>query len=132
MVHNDALSSMISSIKNAHQASLVEVIIPYSTTCVRVLNVLYEEGYLRGYKFILTPENKPALLILLKYTANTACIKDIRRISLPGRRIYSQIGQLPVPKNGLGLFVLSTSKGVISDTKARSLGIGGEILCLVF
>jgi small subunit ribosomal protein S8 len=97
---------------------------------MRVLDVLQREGYIRGYSEV-EKEGRKELDIELKYYDGAPVISEIRRISKPGRRVYSSVGDLPLVRNGLGISILSTPKGVMSDNDARSQNVGGEILCRV-
>ena len=98
----------------------------------RVLDVLQAEGYIRGYTRSETPTASPQFEIELKYFDGEPVIAEISRVSKPGRRVYSSIGDLTPVKNGLGISILSTSKGVMSDTAARDANVGGEVLCRVY
>lgn len=131
MPMNDPLSDMFARIRNAQMRSRTRVSTPASNLRQRVLDVLQSEGYIRGYSRIEKDGEFPELDIELKYTEGTPVIAEIKRVSKPGRRVYSSIGDLPPVRNGLGIAILSTSKGVMSDIVAREQNVGGEVLCQV-
>jgi len=130
MFVNDVLSDMIARINNAQNASLAEAKVINSKLSKNVLNILKNEGFIEG--FSEDKENKNQLIITLKYDLGKPIINVLKRISKPGRRVYSKIGDLPKYFNGLGIGIISTPKGVIADYEARKLNVGGEILCVVF
>ena len=132
MSFNDPLSDMIARIKNAAGRKRSTVRTPASKLRGRVLDVLQDEGYIRGYSVIEEPGAFPEFEIELKYFDGEPVIVEISRVSKPGRRVYSAITDLKPVKNGLGISILSTSKGVMSDTAARSQNVGGEVLCQVY
>ena len=132
MMINDPLSDMIARIKNAATRGRSKVSTPASKMRARVLDVLSEEGYIRGYQLVQKPGAFPEFEIELKYFDGEPVIAEISRVSKPGRRVYSAITDLKPVKNGLGISILSTSKGVMSDTAARSQNVGGEVLCQVY
>ena len=129
---NDPIGDMIARIKNAAQRKRGKVSTPASRMRARVLDVLQSEGYIRGYALIEQPGEHPQFEIELKYFDGEPVIVEISRVSTPGRRVYSSIGDLKPVKNGLGISILSTSKGVMSDTAARDANVGGEVLCRVY
>jgi small subunit ribosomal protein S8 len=129
---NDPLGDMIARIKNAAERNRSKVTTPASTLRRRVLDVLQSEGYIRGYALIEQPGQFPQFEIELKYFDGQPVIAEISRVSTPGRRVYSSIGDLKPIKNGLGISILSTSKGVMSDAAARDANVGGEVLCRVY
>jgi len=131
MAMNDVLSDMIARIKNGQKARLAQVVCRPSKLSANVLEVLKKEGYIRDYRYI-GEGNKKDIEIDLKYHEGEPVIKEIYRESTPGRRVYESIKDLPKFFNGLGIAILSTSKGVMSDFEARSVNVGGEILCSVF
>jgi small subunit ribosomal protein S8 len=132
MTMSDPLGDMLTRIRNAQRAQKVSVISPASKLRANVLEVLRREGYIRGFsREELTP-GIAELKIELKYHEGRAVIREISRVSKPGRRVYSKIKDLPKVYNGLGISILSTPKGVMSDTEARAANIGGEVLCRVF
>lgn len=129
---SDPLGDMLTRIRNAQRAQKVSVISPASKLRANVLEVLRREGYIRGFsREELTP-GIAELKIELKYHEGRPVIREISRVSKPGRRVYSKIKDLPKVYNGLGISILSTPKGVMSDTEARAANIGGEVLCRVF
>ena len=132
MFVNDPLSDMIARIKNAAQRSRSKVLTPASKLRAHVLDVLRDEGYIRGYSVVETPGEFPQFEIELKYFDGQPVIAEISRVSKPGRRVYSSIKDLKPVKNGLGISILSTPKGVMSDNSARENNVGGEVLCSVF
>ena len=128
----DPIGDMITRIRNAQLRALNNVTIPSSKFRVRVLDVLKREGYISNYKPLSDHKNKESLLVDLKYNNGLPVIKEIKRISRPGRRIYAKADSIARIQNGLGLAIVSTSKGIMSDTDARTKNIGGEIICRVF
>ena len=128
----DPIGDMISRIRNAQMRLLSKVEIPGSKFRARVLDVLKQEGYISDYKLSTGPNKHSSLQVNLKYSDGSPVIKEIKRISKPGRRIYARASSIPKVQNGLGLAIVSTSKGVMSDTDARNKKIGGEIICRVF
>ncbi len=132
MFVNDPLSDMIARIKNAAMRKRNKVSTPASKLRGRVLDVLQSEGYIRGYALVEEPGKHPEFEIELKYFDGAPVIVEIARISKPGRRVYSSIRDLKPVKNGLGISILSTPKGVMSDTAARDQNVGGEVLCRVY
>ena len=127
----DPIGDMITRIRNAQLRALNNVTIPSSKFRARVLDVLKSEGYISNYK-PLSDNNKESLLVDLKYNNGLPVIKEIKRVSRPGRRIYAKADSIARIQNGLGLAIVSTSKGIMSDTDARTKNIGGEIICRVF
>ena len=132
MAANDPIGDMIARIKNAAQRKRSKVLTPASKLRQRVLDVLQSEGYIRGYSRSETAEGFAQFEIELKYYDGQPVIAEIARVSKPGRRVYSSIGDLKPVKNGLGISILSTSKGVMSDTAARDANVGGEVICRVY
>ena len=129
---NDPLSDMIARIKNAAERKRSKVSTPASKLRGRVLDVLQDEGYIRGYALVEEPGKHPEFEIELKYFDGQPVIAEIARVSKPGRRVYSSIVDLKPVKNGLGISILSTPKGVMSDNAARTENVGGEVLCRVY
>jgi small subunit ribosomal protein S8 len=129
---NDPLGDMLTRIRNAQMRNKSTVRSPASKLRRRVLEVLESEGYIRGYELIDQGDHKPELEISLKYYDGRPVIRELKRISTPGRRTYSGVGELPSVRNGLGVAIVSTSKGVMSDQQARADNVGGEVLCTVF
>ena len=132
MSFTDPIADMITRIRNAQLRTLNSVSIPSSKFRARILDVLKEEGYISDYKFLSDTKNKGSLIINLKYNNGLPVIKEIRRISKPGRRIYTKADSIPKIQSGLGIAIVSTSMGIMSDNNARSKNIGGEIICKVF
>ena len=132
MAFNDSLSDMLARIKNAHQANKVSTLCLKSKLNINVLNVLKNEGYIRDFKNVEERKGVSSIQIDLKYYNGSPVIKKIKRISKPGIRKYSKINDLIKPYGGLGISILSTPKGVMSDHQAKKNNVGGEVLCEVF
>ena len=132
MAFNDSLSDMLARIKNAHQAKKVSTLCLKSKLNINVLSVLKDEGYIRDFKNIEQRKGVVSIQIDLKYYNGSPVIKKIKRISKPGIRKYSKINDLIKPFGGLGISILSTPKGVMSDHQAKKNNVGGEVLCEVF
>ena len=132
MSFTDPIADMITRIRNAQLRTLNSVSIPSSRFRARILDVLKEEGFISDYKFLSDAKNKGSLIVNLKYHNGLPVIKEIRRISKPGRRIYTKADSIPKIQSGLGIAIVSTSMGIMSDNDARSKNIGGEIICKVF
>ena len=132
MTLTDPIGDMFSRIRNGQLRSLNSVDIPSSNFRQNILKILKNEGYINDYFIEKNENNKITLKINLKYYEGYPVIKEIKRISKPGRRIYSRAHSIPKVMNGLGLAILSTPKGVMSDTDARKNNVGGEIICRVF
>ena len=132
MAFNDSLSDMLARIKNAHQANKVSTICLKSKLNMNVLTVLKDEGYIRDFQNLEERKGVHSIKIDLKYYNGSPVIKKINRISKPGIRKYSKISNLSKPFGGLGISILSTSKGVMSNNQAKKNNVGGEILCEVF
>lgn len=132
MFVNDPLSDLIARLKNAAERGKTKVSTPASKLRGRVLDVLQEEGYIRGYSLVEEAGKHPEFEIELKYFDGAPVIVEIARVSKPGRRVYSSIKDLKPVKNGLGISILSTPKGVMSDNAARDQNVGGEVLCRVY
>ncbi len=133
MSMTDTIADMLTRIRNAQKSKLLSVVAPHSKMKIAVLNVLKEEGYVAGYKAAKLDSGKSVIEIGLKYSAmGKPAIHEISRVSKPGKRVYSPVGDLSEYYSGMGIYVLSTSRGVMSDRTARGLGIGGEIICKVF
>ena len=128
---SDPIGDMIVRIKNAQMRNHKKVEIPSSRFKTNIADVLKEEGFIIDYK-VNIQNNKPLLLINLKYNSGNPVINTIERISKPGRRIFSSAHSLPRINNGLGIAILSTPKGVMTDIDARKQRVGGEIICKVF
>jgi small subunit ribosomal protein S8 len=132
MAMSDPLGDMLTRIRNAQRARMSVVLSPASSLRTNVLEVLRREGYIRGYSQAEVRKGIAELRIELKYHEGEPVIKEIKRVSKPGRRVYSKIKDLPRVYNGLGIAILSTPQGVMSDQEARSANVGGEVLCRVF
>ncbi|MFC4168127.1 30S ribosomal protein S8 [Teichococcus aestuarii] len=129
---SDPLGDMLTRIRNGHRARKARVTSPASRLRADVLEVLKREGFIRAYR---AEEVRPGINVLdieLKYSEGEPAIKEIMRVSKPGRRVYSKIKELPKFYNGLGISILSTPRGVMSDNEARAANVGGEVLCRVF
>lgn len=131
MALTDPLGDMLARIRNGQQAGKSSIASPASKLRMNVLEVLKKEGYIRGYELV-EDGNKRNLKIELKYFEGEPVIKTIDRVSKPGRRVYSAIKDLGKVRGGLGISILSTPRGVMSDTEARTANVGGEVLCRVF
>ena len=131
MLMNDPLGDMLTRIRNAQMRKRPNVTTPASSLRARVLDVLQAEGYIRGYSESET-NGKAEFQIELKYLDGQPVIREIQRVSKPGRRVYSSVKAIPRVADGLGVSILSTPKGVMSDHEARSQNVGGEVLCRVF
>ncbi|MDY0240691.1 MAG: 30S ribosomal protein S8 [Rhodospirillaceae bacterium] len=128
----DPLGDMLTRIRNGQMARKSSVIAPASRLRANVLEVLKREGFIRGYAEQDVRAGISELVIELKYHEGLPVIREIARISKPGRRVYSKIKDLPRVSNGLGISILSTPRGVMSDAEARAANVGGEVLCRVF
>ena len=129
---NDPLGDMLTRIRNAQMRGKSSVISPSSKLRRWVWDVLKDEGYIRGYSEKQFTGTMAELEIELKYHEGRPVIQDIQRVSKPGRRVYSSVKTMPVVQNGLGISILSTPKGVMSDSAARENNVGGEVLCRIF
>ncbi len=134
MAMTDPLGDMLTRIRNGQRAKMDSVITPASKLRARVLDVLQREGYIRGYTEVLLGrmEQHKGLRIELKYFEGEPAIRHVARVSKPGRRIYSGSKELPRVKSGLGITIVSTPRGVLSDAEARESNVGGEVLAEVF
>ncbi|MGF1604988.1 MAG: 30S ribosomal protein S8 [Rhodothalassiaceae bacterium] len=132
MTMTDPLGDMLTRIRNGLRARKTSVRAPASRTRERVLDVLQREGYIKGYERVDLDGNKAELEIHLKYSDGDPVIHHIDRVSKPGRRIYAGVRDLPRVANGLGISIVSTPKGVLSDAEARARNVGGEVICTVF
>ncbi len=129
---SDPLGDMLTRIRNAQRARQSRCVAPASRLRESVLDVLKREGYIRAFA---TEQLRPGISVIsieLKYSEGEPAIKEIARVSKPGRRVYSKIAELPKFYSGLGISILSTPKGVMSDNEARAANVGGEVLCRVF
>ncbi len=132
MSMTEPVGDMLTRIRNAQQRGKNKVVSPPSRLRERVLAVLQQEGFIRGFATTEMAGGRPELEIELKYFDGEPVIRDIRRVSKPGRRVYTSVESLPTVFNGLGVSILSTSKGVMSDADARQHNVGGEVICTVF
>jgi small subunit ribosomal protein S8 len=132
MALSDPLGDMLTRIRNGQMAQKGAVRSPASKLRTNVLEVLRREGYIRGYDTVEAGAGRAELTIELKYHNGEPVIRELRRVSKPGRRVYTGVKDLPRVYNGLGIAILSTPKGVMSDAEAREARLGGEILCTVF
>ena len=128
----DPIGDMITRIRNGQLRTLYNVKVPSSKYRVKVLEVLKQEGYISNYKLLPDSKNKSSLVVDLKYYKGLPVIKEIKRVSRPGRRVYARADSIPKIQNGLGLAIVSTSMGIMSDSDARMKNVGGEIICRVF
>jgi len=131
MTMSDPLGDMLTRIRNGQRVAKPTVSCPFSNVRESVCQVLTNEGYIRGYK-IVENDNKKDLSIELKYNEGEGVIREIKRVSKPGRRVYSKIKDLEPHRNGLGINVISTPRGVMPDYQARNENVGGEVLCQVY
>jgi len=132
MIMTDPLGDMLTRIRNAQMRKKSKVSSPASKLRAHVLDVLQSEGYIRGYSTVSFNDGMSELEIELKYYDGEPVIREIERVSRPGRRVYASVRNLPRVANGLGISILSTSKGVMSDNDAREQNVGGEVLCRIF
>lgn len=132
MAMSDQIGDMLTRIRNGQSAKLAVIECPSSNFRKHVLEVLVKEGFIRGFNEVQKPEAPPMLHIELKYYEGDAVIKRIDRVSKPGKRVYVKIRNLDRFYNGLGISILSTPRGVMSDNEARAANVGGEVLCRVF
>jgi small subunit ribosomal protein S8 len=128
---SDPISDMLTRIRNAQMAEKTSVIMPSSKLKVAIAEVLKDEGYVDGFNVIKGEGGKATLEIALKYYSGQPVIEKIQRVSRPGLRVYKGSEDIPKVMNGLGIAIVSTSKGLMTDRKARANGIGGEVLCVV-
>ncbi|MGH1368064.1 MAG: 30S ribosomal protein S8 [Maritimibacter sp.] len=129
---NDPIGDMLTRIRNAQMRGKSIVPTPASKLRAWVLDVLADEGYIRGYETGTDANGHPTLEIALKYFDGTPVIRELQRVSKPGRRVYMGSKEIPQVRQGLGISIVSTPKGVMSDANARSQNVGGEVLCTVF
>ncbi|MEN3976173.1 30S ribosomal protein S8 [Emcibacter sp. SYSU 3D8] len=131
MAISDPIGDMLTRIRNAQMRRKSTVRVPASKLRERVLEVLQSEGYIRAYERHDLEDNKAEIEVSLKYHEGEPVIRTIARVSTPGRRVYSSVGELPRVANGLGISIISTPKGVMSDNQARAANVGGEVICTV-
>ena len=129
---NDPIGDMLTRIRNASMRGKSTVRTPASKIRRWVLDVLKAEGYIRGYEEVKTERGLDEIEISLKYFDGQSVIRELRRVSTPGRRVYSGVQEIPQVRQGLGIAIVSTPKGVMSDAQARAANVGGEVLCRVF
>lgn len=129
-MNTDPISDMLTRIRNAQSAEKLSVMIPASTTKQAILKVMQQEGYIERYAEQQV-SNKPVLEVFLKYYAGRPVIGSLERVSRPGRRIYRGKDEITPVAGGLGIAIVSTSRGVMSDNDARKAGVGGEVLCII-
>ena len=129
---NDPLGDMLTRIRNAQMRGRSTFVTPASKLRAWVLDVLKDEGYIRGYEKTTDPKGHATIEIGLKYHDGTPVIREIQRVSKPGRRVYLGVKDIPQVRQGLGVSIVSTPQGVMSDANARSHNVGGEVLCTVF
>ena len=132
MAVSDPVGDMLTRIRNAQMRNRTSVVSPASNLRRRVLDVLQSEGFIRGYTESKLDNGSGEYSIELKYTDNEPVIREIQRVSRPGRRVYASVKNIPSVANGLGVSILSTPKGVMADHEARAQNVGGEVLCRVF
>ncbi len=132
MMMNDPLGDMLTRIRNAQMRGKSTVRTPSSKLRAWVLDVLKDEGYIRGYEPVKAVNGQPEIEISLKYFEGEPVIRDLKRVSKPGRRVYAGVQDIPSVRNGLGVSIVSTPKGVMTDAAARTANVGGEVLCTVF
>ena len=128
----DPIGDMLTRIRNGQQRLMAKVEMPSSNLRLKILEVLKTEGFISSYHIEKKNNNKISLIVDLKYYEGNPVIKDIKRISKPGRRVFSRADSIPRIQNGLGLAIISTNRGVMSDIEARKNNIGGEVICRVF
>ncbi|WP_113912314.1 30S ribosomal protein S8 [Roseovarius dicentrarchi] len=129
---NDPIGDMLTRIRNASMRGKSSVVTPASKMRERVLDVLLNEGYIRGFEATTGKDGHPAIEISLKYFDGAPVIREMKRVSKPGRRVYLGVKDIPSVRSGLGVSIVSTPKGVMSDANARSHNVGGEVLCTIF
>jgi small subunit ribosomal protein S8 len=132
MALHDPLGDMLTRIRNAQMRKRDRVLTPGSSFRARVLDVLKDEGYIRGYSTTEFGNGRTEFDVELKYSEGGPAIREIARVSKPGRRVYASVDALPRINNGLGIAIVSTPKGVMADHSAREQNLGGEVLCTVF
>ncbi len=132
MTISDPIGDLLTRIRNAQRVGKKDLMSPYSNARANVLNVLAAEGYIRGFLVVKNESGRDELKVELKYLEGQPVIRTIERVSKPGRRVYSSIKDLKLVSNGLGINILSTSEGVMSDVQARKKAVGGEVICTVF
>ncbi|QHQ37245.1 30S ribosomal protein S8 [Algicella marina] len=129
---NDPIGDMLTRIRNSQMRGKSTVKTPASRLRAWVLDVLEAEGYIRGYEKTTGADGHPELVISLKYFDGDPVIRELKRVSTPGRRVYAGVKDIPQVRQGLGVAIVSTPKGVMSDAAARQANVGGEVLCTIF
>lgn len=129
---NDPIGDMLTRIRNGQMRGKSTIVSPTSKLRERVLEVLQSEGYIRGYQSVTGANGHPNIEVSLKYFEGTPVIREMHRVSTPGRRVYTGVRDIPQVRKGLGVSIVSTSRGVMSDAAARAANVGGEVLCTVF
>ncbi|MFQ6553457.1 30S ribosomal protein S8 [Aestuariibius insulae] len=129
---NDPIGDMLTRIRNGQMRAKSTVLTPASKLRGWVLDVLADEGYIRGYEATTGIDGHPAFEISLKYYEGTPVIRELKRVSKPGRRVYMGVKDIPQVRQGLGVSIVSTPRGVMSDANARAANVGGEVLCTIF
>ena len=132
MAMNDPIGDMLTRIRNAQMRGKTAVETPASKVRAWVLDVLLAEGYIRGYEKTTGKDGHPALTIELKYYEGEPVIRELKRVSKPGRRVYAGVKEIPQVRQGLGVAIVSTPKGIMTDAQARTDNVGGEVLCTIF
>ena len=132
MSMSDPISDMLTRIRNGQKAHMESIIVLASKMNERILDVLVKEGYIRGFTPRAVSKGINEIVVELKYYEGESVIREIQRVSKPGRRVYSSIEDMPKNRNGLGISIMSTSHGVMSDHDARDQKVGGEVICKVF
>ncbi|QIG51481.1 30S ribosomal protein S8 [Nordella sp. HKS 07] len=132
MSFTDPIGDMLARIRNAQERGKSKVTTPASKLRERVLNVLQQEGFIRGFATVQHDGGQAEIEIELKYFDGAPVIHEIQRVSKPSRRVYASVDSIPTVYNGLGISILSTPKGVMSDAEARAQNVGGEVICTVF
>ena len=132
MSASDPIGDLLTRIRNAQERGKSKVSSPASRLRERVLEVLQHEGFIRGFATVQQGSGKAEIEIELKYFDGAPVIRELQRVSKPGRRVYASVDTLPTVFNGMGIYILSTPKGVMSDAEARTQNVGGEVLCTVF
>ena len=129
---NDPIADLLTRIRNAQAVRKTSVVAPSSRLKTALLEVCKREGYIKSYRVLDEQSSKPTLEVFLKYADDTPAISEIRRVSKPGRRVYAKADNIPRFYNSLGIAVLSTPNGLLSDAEARQQNVGGEVLCQIF
>ena len=132
MTFVDPIGDMLTRIRNGQMRSLNKISIPFSVFRSKILEVLKKEGYIIDFKIDKNNDNKKTIFVELKYYEGQPVIREIKRVSKPGRRVYSRADSIPRVHSGLGVAILSTSKGVMSDSEAIKNNLGGEVICRIF